>query len=136
MISERRRAANRANSRAGGPKTDAGKDAAAKNAHCHGLTRPVMRDPALAAQVDTLARAIAGARATPRLLDLARRIAEAEVDLMRVRRLRQDLVSHGIDDPAVRARLTTLERYERRGLSRRKFAVRAYDAARRTPVAE
>ena len=137
MIGERRRAANRANARAGGPRTAAGKDASAKNAHRHGLTLPVMGDPALAAQVERLARAIAGANATPQSLELARAIAEAEVDLMRVRRARQDLVARVLDDrdegSVSCARLARLDLYERLGLSRRKFAVRAYDAARAGP---
>lgn len=137
MTSARQLVTNRANARAStGPTTAAGKAVSANNARRHGLTLPVTGDPVAAAQVEALARAIAGAHATPQCLDLARRIAEAEVDLVRVRRARHDLMARVRDDrdvePAICARLARLERYERCSLSRRKFAVRAYDAARRT----
>ena len=83
-------AANRRNaSRSRGPKSPAGKQRAARNALKHGLAVPVRANPGLAARAEALARRIAGEGAeTPRCLALARRVAEAQVDLERVRATR------------------------------------------------
>ena len=127
-VSEKKRAANRANARAStGPRTPAGKARVARNARRHGLNLPVMADPALAPQVEALARDICGLGADaqrqvsalppgphPALysavraalhekLHLARRIAEAEIDLIRVRRARHDLLARALADPNYRS---------------------------------
>ena len=60
---------------------------------------PVVSDPVLSDQVEALARAIAGPAAGAALLELARRIAEAEIDLRRVREARHQLLNRAWRDP-------------------------------------
>jgi hypothetical protein len=95
MTSARKLQANRLNSRSStGPKTAAGRATSAGNARRHGLRVPVLADPVLSAQVEIMAQKIAAA--APELVQLARRVAEAEVDVLRVRRIRNDLISREV----------------------------------------
>jgi hypothetical protein len=100
LTSHRQIRSNRANARAStGPKTAQGKAHSAKNAHRHGLSLPVLAHPALSEEVEALACEIAGAGASPDICELARRIAEAQIDLGRVRLARHDLLSRALGDP-------------------------------------
>ena len=182
MSSERKITANRANARAStGPKTARGRFHAARNALRHALSLPVYSDPVLAEGVEALAREIIGTDSNPEIQELARRIAEAQIDLRRVRHARHQLISQALSDPdddsetrnrqkdalvrrCVRVagpftpipdgvvgfldpkpegpsefatilmdkacQLLAMDRYERRALSRRKFAIRDFDEAR------
>jgi len=100
LTSDRRIKANRANARAStGPKTAQGRARAVRNALRHGLSLPIYSDPALSEEVDTLAREIAGIDPNAEVQEHARRVAEAQIDLHRVRNARHQLLSHELGDP-------------------------------------
>ena len=51
------------------------------------------------AEVELLACEIAGAEASPEILAIARRISEAQIDLVRVREARYGIFAHNLGDP-------------------------------------
>ena len=107
MTSKHKIRANRANARAStGPKSSQGRARAARNALRHGLNLPVCSNPALAEEVETLTHEIAGSGASAEILDLARQVAEAQVDLRRVRYARHQMLSPNLSDPDYRPRLS------------------------------
>ena len=132
---------------------------------------PVLSDQVLAAEVEDLAATIAGIY-DKELLEEARRIAEAQIDLARIRRLRHTLAGvlsellfqqqesiinaaqttdTTAETPCIKdlrqsppgsesntlgtvvQQLASLDRYERRALSRRKSAIRSYVQFRFSP---
>jgi hypothetical protein len=91
LASERQIAANRRNAcQSGGPRSWAGKQRARRNAYRHGLSVGIGTSPAFAKQLDSLARKIALETETD--LKRARAVAEAELDLARVRRAKVSLI--------------------------------------------
>ena len=91
---------------------------------------------ALAKEAHTLAQRIAGRNSSSAVLTAARRIAEAQIDLVRVRAARQHLMAPGLSDEGlfvlsgVATQLRALDRYERRAISRRKQASQDLDTIR------
>ena len=93
MTSSRKIKANRANSqRSTGPKTIAGKSRAAQNALRHGLSIPVLINSALSRETEALAHEIAGEERDRKVLEGARLVAEAQIDLERIRRFRHNFL--------------------------------------------
>ena len=69
----------------------------------HGLSISIFSDPERSAEIENLALKIAGERAKPDVVELARNIASAQIDLARVRRARHNLLfSKKLDDPEFR----------------------------------
>ena len=100
MQRDRKIKANRANARAStGPKTARGRARSARNAFRHGLSLPVESDQVLCEQVQALTRQIAGSDTSVHTQILAHRIAEAQVDLLRVRYARHRLLSEELSNP-------------------------------------
>jgi len=150
MTSEKKIAANRANARKStGPKTLRGKRRASQNARRHGLSTSIFSDPILSSEAENLANEIIGEGANPDALEFARRIAETQIDLVRIGQARYEVMksvaaalspqksAREVSGPSGEGlennlkKLVALDRYERRTLSRRKFAIREFDAVSR-----
>src|SRR5579871_4553789 len=86
VVNDRRVRNNRANAaRSTGPRTKAGKAATRLNALRHGLAAASYYESSADQEIEALAQAIVGAERGSELLALARRIANAELGLRRVR---------------------------------------------------
>jgi hypothetical protein len=100
MVSPKQAAANKANARRStGPRSVAGKARSRANALKHGLAVPVSAMPECAPEIARLAHALAGPAVNhPAVYQAATRVAEAAIDLMRVRHARIALVERLFQD--------------------------------------
>ena len=100
MTTERKIEANRINAKAStGPKTKLGKLRAKGNARRHGLSISIFADSERSAEIEDVAVRIAGKAAGADMIASARNIASAQIDLMRIRRARHDLLTRELDAP-------------------------------------
>ena len=134
MPSDRQVAANRNNAKKStGPRSEAGRQASRRNARRHGLAIAIRTDPAFHDDIEKLAKALSLSRGMQNVDERAREAAGAELDLLRIRKIRTYLLETlclvandaTSSNPAeVNDKLAKLERYERRAFSRRNRALR------------
>jgi hypothetical protein len=94
MANERQIAANCSNARKStGPRSRDGKYRASRNAYRHRLSQSISSSAEFAKRLDTLARKIVGNTDDVTILEHARAVAEADLDLARVRRAKVALIS-------------------------------------------
>jgi hypothetical protein len=129
MPSDRQIAANRNNAKKStGPRSQAGREASRRNARRHGLAIAIRTDPAFQDDIEKLAKALSLSRGMQNVDERAREAAGAELDLLRIRKIRAFLfetLSATLSNLAeVNDKLAKLERYERSAFSRRNRALR------------
>ena len=144
MTSPEKIAANRRNAqKSTGPRSAAGRARACRNAFIHGLTIAPEYDCAIASQIDPLTTEFAAQN--PARRDIARMLAEAHLEVLRVRQTKVEVIQRAIqhlsrvhpelamseedltcvafaDSTKI---LAACERYERRALARRRLALSA-----------
>ena len=134
MPSDRQIAANRNNAKKStGPRSEAGRGVSRRNARRHGLAIAIRTDPAFHDDIEKLAKALSLSCGMQNVDERAREAAAAELDLLRIRKIRACLfetISLVANDATssnlaqVNDKLAKLERYERRAFSRRNRALR------------
>ena len=131
--SDRKIASNRKNAqKSTGPRSESGRRRSQRNALRHGLAIAIASNPAFSNEIDLLARLVAGDICQRSVGDFARQFAEAQIDLLRIRKIRASQFSSVMGNPDARPGdfselsdgLAKLERYERRACSRRNRALR------------
>jgi hypothetical protein len=145
MASQRKIEASRRNAlRSTGPRTNAGKARSRRNALKHGLEVPMNRDDSFTKQIDALTTELTSLLAKPH--EIVRLAAERQLEVTRVQQTRVAIINRhlgqdaGTADGAVsdEARvaaavaaalpdLVSLDRYERRALSRLRKILRSFE---------
>jgi hypothetical protein len=134
MTSNRKIESNRKNAqKSTGPRSEAGQRRSRRNALRHGLSVAIGSDPSFSDDIRKLAGVLARDRNGQNIGEFAHQAAEAEIDLLRIRKLRASRFNTVLNNPEPKLddhsefdeELAKLERYERRAFSRRKRALRA-----------
>jgi hypothetical protein len=142
MASVSQIAANRRNcGKSTGPRSSAAKMRSSRNAHRHGLTLDLAASPAFSKQIAELARKIVGKTENVFVLQSARAVAEAMLDLARVRQAKAALVARAyafgeLDRPELFRTVGQIARFFK-GRDRGRLVVpRIIDAAASMPTDE
>jgi hypothetical protein len=134
MTSDRKTASNRKNAqKSTGPRSELGRRHSSRNAFRHGLAIAIGSNPSDSKDIEALATTLERRSGVPNVGEFARQIAEAEIDLLRIRKLRALIFAPVNSNPKAQLAdfseldesLAKLERYDRRAFSRRKRALRA-----------
>jgi chemotaxis protein histidine kinase CheA len=106
MTSERKIRANRSNAqKSSGPTTARGRANSSRNALRHSLSLPSSRDQQLGEQLQQITHSIIGMGDTVEIKEIARQIAEAQVELRRARSARYQVLTEIITVLSDAARL-------------------------------
>jgi hypothetical protein len=142
LATEKQIAANRANAkRSTGPRTAAGKQKSSRNAYRHGLSCPVLWDPAILAKIDSTARDGVDEAAAEDQLTSAADFYRAHMEVLRIIAIRTEQWAsisqkEGEDyNPKELERLAALDRYERYAFTKRRRASQKLQFKGQTGVA-
>ena len=127
MATEKQIRANRENAKKStGPKTAAGRARSSRNALRHGLSLPLAPNTEMAAKADLIRKSLVSEQGKPTRVVAAIEFAQAQLDLLRIRAVRGQMMTEldsASGDLTRLRRLAALDRYEGRALARR------YDAS-------
>lgn len=106
-LSPRKRASQANGRKSRGPTSTSGKVRSAKNARLHGLSLSLECDPSQSIAIEEFARKFVDENSSSEAIAAARRVAEAQIDLMRIRQARRALM---VDPKARLKKLTAREK--------------------------
>ncbi len=128
MATEKQIAANRINAqKSTGPKTAAGRLKSSRNAFRHGLSLRLRLDPETSAKAEAIARVLIRDHADEDQLLAATDLAQAQMELLRIRKVRTELMANAdlaSGDLEHLRRLAALDHYERLAHTKRRRASR------------